>query len=449
MFQYPPPRHRHPFQSVGFWVLVVAGFGCLAIWKSGWLHVSTPVAFTPVTEETMPDPPPGAESLDAELNLLTDDFEPAPFQSQEDPDEGASSPFVIQTQELVQTAELPAWASEPPPVQSVPDQKLPPPPEQREPEFEPAPEPVPVDPFSTFSTESRSRPSEGALTQSVARTNPPAARASSIIQTSATDFSPNSTATPSDHGVQDAFSARQASAPADPDQLDFAAIEQLLVSGDEVGAHRQLSTWYWLHPKHRRHIQDRLSGLAKRIYFQPRPHFMAPHTVRFGDRLETIAKQYAVSWEYLARLNQIEDQKIQAGQQLKVIQGPFSVVIDLSEYEMIVHAHGYYVTRFQVGNGRDDTTPIGTFQVTDKVFDPTYYGPDGVIEHDDPANPLGERWIAINDEQGSLDGYGIHGTIDPSSIGRSQSRGCIRLRDSEIVSLYDLLTIGSEVIIRR
>ena len=78
----------------------------------------------------------------------------------------------------------------------------------------------------------------------------------------------------------------------------------------------------------------------------------------------------------------------------------------------------------------------------EKLVDPTYYGPDGVIAHDDPANPLGERWIDIGNS------YGIHGTIDPASIGKSESQGCIRLHNDDVEAVYDLLTIGSEVVIR-
>ena len=86
---------------------------------------------------------------------------------------------------------------------------------------------------------------------------------------------------------------------------------------------------------------------------------------------------------------------------------------------------------------------MGTFKVLEKMRDPTYYGPDGVIEHDDPKNPLGEYWLDLGDT------YGIHGTIDESSIGKAESQGCIRMKNRDIADVYDLLTVGSEVLIRR
>ena len=54
-----------------------------------------------------------------------------------------------------------------------------------------------------------------------------------------------------------------------------------------------------------------------------------------------------------------------------------------------------------------------------------------------------QRWIDLGDS------YGIHGTIDPDSIGKAASRGCIRLRDKDIVEVYDFLVKGSEVVIRK
>jgi LysM repeat protein len=241
-------------------------------------------------------------------------------------------------------------------------------------------------------------------------------------------------------------------APADdasPASFDVTEADRLIEAGDEVAAHRLLSSWYWKYAQQRPALMNRLNRLAGRIYFQPQPHYIDPYVVQFGERLETIGKKYRVPWEYLARLNRIEPDKLRAGQNLKVLQGPFSAVVDLRNYELTVHAHGYYVTRFKVGIGKADGTPIGVFKVTDKVTDPDYYGPHGVVSRNDPANPLGERWLAINDEQGTLQGYGIHGTIDPASIGRAESQGCVRLADGDIEALYDLLVVGSEVIIRR
>ena len=99
--------------------------------------------------------------------------------------------------------------------------------------------------------------------------------------------------------------------------------------------------------------------------------------------------------------------------------------------------------RYKVGIGKDGTSPIGEFTIKDKLVNPTYYGPDGVIAADDPKNPLGEYWIDIGDS------YGIHGTIEPDSIGKAESRGCIRMTNKDAEEVYGFLGVGAKVIIRR
>jgi len=225
---------------------------------------------------------------------------------------------------------------------------------------------------------------------------------------------------------------------------EMAGIDESIQSGDYIAAHRQLSSIYWNKPEWRDSIRSRIDNTSRAIFFSPQPHFMEPYTVQTGDQLQNIAARYLIPWEYLARLNGIDPRRIRPDQKLKVIKGPFSALIDLSDFELTVHAHGYFVRSYQVGIGEQGTTPVGTFTVQNKLVNPTYYGPDGlVVDADDPANPLGERWIDIGDS------YGIHGTIDPESIGRAESRGCIRMHNAEVELVYDLLGAGSEVVIRR
>ena len=229
--------------------------------------------------------------------------------------------------------------------------------------------------------------------------------------------------------------------------VDFQEIDQLRKTGDpadEIEAHFQLSTVYWKSPDQRPQLMERLEALSDRIYFNPTPHYMEPYVVQPGDTLAAIAKKYAVSYQYLAKLNGVEPKKIRPGQKLKVIQGPISAVVSLSAFEITIHAHGHFVARYEIGIGKDGSSPVGKFSIQEKLEDPTYYGPNGlVIDHDDPTNPLGERWLAIGE------GFGIHGTIEPDSIGKASSRGCIRLRNEDIADVFDLLTVGSEIVIRK
>lgn len=224
-------------------------------------------------------------------------------------------------------------------------------------------------------------------------------------------------------------------------QLDEVAI--LIEEGKDLEAHKKLSAWYWNYQHDRPRFQGQLEQLAKSIYLSPQPHYEEPYVIQSGDQLRKIARQYKLSWKYLARLNRVDPRKIRVGQKLKVVQGPFDAVVDLSDFELTIVCSGQYVRRYRVGIGKDGTSPVGKFTVKDKLEDPTYYGPDGVIANDDPENPLGERWIDIGDS------FGIHGTIEPDSIGKSESRGCVRMLNEDVEEVYDFLTVGSTVWIRR
>lgn len=250
-------------------------------------------------------------------------------------------------------------------------------------------------------------------------------------------------------GAGDSSTSNPASVPTPDPRL--VAIDADIAANRYLAAHKSLSRLYWDEPELRPALQTRIDTTAKSIYFDAQPHYMAAYEVQPADQLRIIGEQYSVPWEYLARLNRIADPgRMRAGQSLKVIKGPFSAFVDLSDFTLTVHAHGYYVRRYPIGIGQDGTTPVGEFQVVLKEANPKYWGPEGnVLERDDPGNPLGERWIGLDDGEGRPTSYGIHGTIDPGSIGKAESRGCIRLRNEDVAEIYDLLGVGSQVVIQR
>lgn len=212
---------------------------------------------------------------------------------------------------------------------------------------------------------------------------------------------------------------------------------------EELQAHKELSTLYWEHPEWRDALRSRIEKTAHSIYFAKQPHYMTPYVIQPGDQLTKIGKLYNVPWEYLATLNQVDPKKIRSGQKLKVIKGPFAAVVDLHCFELTIQHHGFFVKRYKVGIGKNGTSPLGEFTIKDKLVNPTYYGPDGVIAAEDPKNPLGEYWIDIGDS------YGIHGTIEPDSIGKAESQGCIRMTNDDAEEVYGFLGVGAKVIIRR
>ena len=229
-----------------------------------------------------------------------------------------------------------------------------------------------------------------------------------------------------------------------PPRLDLNAVQALIEQGQDAEAYHTLSEAYFQNPAQRPLFQNQLDEVAQRIYFSTQTQIEPPYEIQPGDQLRKIANKYQLSWQYLSRLNQVDARKIRPGKKLKIFQGPFEALVDLSEFELTVLLHGQYVKRYRVGTGKMDTTPTGQFTVREKLENPTYYGPDGmVLEPNDPQNPLGERWIDIGNS------FGIHGTIDPGSIGKSESAGCVRMRNEDVAEVYDLLTVGSTVAIQR
>jgi lipoprotein-anchoring transpeptidase ErfK/SrfK len=220
-------------------------------------------------------------------------------------------------------------------------------------------------------------------------------------------------------------------------------IDDLYRDDQILETHAELSRIYWNQPSARAIIRTRIEHTAGIIYGSPEKQFNEPYIVQPGETLDEIARAHDISWQYLATLNRTSPETLQAGQELKVLKGPFSAVVDLGEYSMTIHAHGWYVNRYQIGIGKDNRTPTGEFTVQDKLENPVWYNPDGgVVDADDPENPLGEYWLGLGDH------IGIHGTIDPTTIGRSASRGCIHLADPDIAEVFNLLTVGSKVLIR-
>ena len=226
------------------------------------------------------------------------------------------------------------------------------------------------------------------------------------------------------------------------DAVPATQAQQQTSSEEQVRQLRELSTLYWQKPEMRAAIEQDLLTLSQQIYFSPDEHYLPAHQVMPNEHLETIAKQYDVSWQYLAELNRITPERLRAGEEIKVIQGPFDAIVELSNFRLTVHAHGYVMAIFPIGVGQQSSTPQGQFAVLNKLSNPTYYGPDGVIGRDDPNNPLGEYWVDLGNS------IGIHGTIDPNSIGQACSQGCIRMKDEDIAQVFDLLTTKSRVVIR-
>lgn len=109
--------------------------------------------------------------------------------------------------------------------------------------------------------------------------------------------------------------------------------------------------------------------------------------------------------------------------------GEYRLQVDTERCVLYVYKSAHLVKTFSVGVGTALTpTPLGDWKITQKALN--------------PGGPFGSRWMRLNIPFG---GYGIHGTDNPYSIGKSVSHGCIRLHNKDVEELYDLIPLGTLV----
>jgi LysM repeat protein len=224
-----------------------------------------------------------------------------------------------------------------------------------------------------------------------------------------------------------------------------------LDAGQLSQAHLELTSYYSsrrLAPAESGALTELLDQLAGTVVYSRQHLLEPPYRVQPNDTLDRIAASYQVTPELLAKINGLRDPRdIHPGSDLKVVRGPFEAIIDLSRYEMTLLVGGRYAGRFPVGVGRDRARLEGVYVVQDKKTRPIYYGPNNaVVASEDPANPLGGRLVNLGTV---TEPWGIHGTDNNKNVGSNEGRGGICLTQRDIDDVYDILSVGSRVTIRR
>jgi hypothetical protein len=193
----------------------------------------------------------------------------------------------------------------------------------------------------------------------------------------------------------------------------------------------------------------------------PEDPFQTSYTIAPGDRPVRFAYKFDTTWEFIARINGIKDpRRLRQGQTLKIVKGPFHAVVSKTTFmvDLYLGSPGekgsLYVRSYPCGLGRAGSTPTGTWmlQPGGKLKNPKWWGTgdEPAKEADDPNNPLGEFWMGLVGTDGDAvgkEGFGIHGTIDPDSIGKEMSHGCIRLVNDNVEQLYEVLIDGKSTVI--
>ncbi len=212
-------------------------------------------------------------------------------------------------------------------------------------------------------------------------------------------------------------------------------------------------------------LRDKLQSISMDLLFSSKiaagDTWVEGYTVQGGDSYDRIRKrnQLAVDWRLLERLNRTPPSKLKLGQKIKLVHGPFHAIVSKSNYRLDLYTGSPddpsswdFVRSFKVGLGENDSTPMGTFVVKQgsKLVNPPWTNPRTGEHFDanDPKCPIGEHWIGLAGlgSTSAFTGYGIHGTIEPDSIGQQRSMGCVRMGAEDVAQVYELLVEGISIV---
>lgn len=128
-----------------------------------------------------------------------------------------------------------------------------------------------------------------------------------------------------------------------------------------------------------------------------------------------------------------------------------TIVIDTGNtYLYYVLGNGRAI-RYGVGVGREGFTWSGVQSVSRKAEWPDWHPPAEMIARQPylprfvaggPGNPLGARAMYLGSSE-----YRIHGTNDPTTIGKFVSSGCIRMTNEDVTDLFSRVNIGARVVV--
>jgi lipoprotein-anchoring transpeptidase ErfK/SrfK len=133
------------------------------------------------------------------------------------------------------------------------------------------------------------------------------------------------------------------------------------------------------------------------------------------------------------------------------------IIVDQSDHTLsLFDAAGKVIAQFPVTTGsKHDPLPLGDWKVNGVARNPVFHynpklfwdaepGEAKVKIAAGPNNPVGVVWIDLSKEH-----YGIHGTPEPATIGKTQSHGCIRLTNWDASALAQAVATGVDVLLQK
>lgn len=141
---------------------------------------------------------------------------------------------------------------------------------------------------------------------------------------------------------------------------------------------------------------------------------------------------------------------------LATTEAPGTIIISNGERFLYRVLGNGQAERYTISIGREGFIWTGTVYVGAKQEWPGWRPPADMLARQPslpeyvppgPLNPLGARALYLF-QNGHDTLYRIHGTSDPNSLGSSQTSGCFRLSNADVMILYELVTTGTKVIVK-
>jgi lipoprotein-anchoring transpeptidase ErfK/SrfK len=136
-------------------------------------------------------------------------------------------------------------------------------------------------------------------------------------------------------------------------------------------------------------------------------------------------------------------------------ESPGTIVIDTSQRFLFLVQDDGKARRYGIGVGKEGFEWSGTEKISRKKEWPEWNPPKEMIEREaarghylpehmdgGEANPLGARALYLGETL-----YRIHGTNQPWTIGRAVSSGCIRMRNEDVIDLFERVNVGTKVVV--
>lgn len=233
----------------------------------------------------------------------------------------------------------------------------------------------------------------------------------------------------------------------------WGAVEKRLANNELAPALTELSMYFrgttLTDDQYQRSV-SMLDNLAATVIYSRESLLEPPYSVVAGDTLTSIATQYKVTPEFLAKLNGMPvTATLAPGEKLKVLTGPFEAEVDAARKELTMYLGRCYAGRFPVELGPNLPPATGEYEIVERTPGHAYLDKRTAqqLAAGAPENPFGNIWLGLRgDLVTAAHEVGIHsrgqgsGVLDMSSIVVSQ-------QDAEDV--YAILSVGSRVRVRR